>query len=110
MAAGEGRAGVHPRGLELDLGLVTPSVAGPKRPQDRIELKGVKANLRSAVTGTARRAGADPAKAVARLATGDVPMTDGDVVIAAITSCTNTSNPGVMMAAGWWPRRPSSGA
>ncbi len=91
--------------LELDLGTVTPSVAGPRRPQDRVELKGVKANLRSAVTGTARRAGADPAKAVAHLAAGDVPMNDGDVVIAAITSCTNTSNPGVMVAAGLVAKR-----
>ena len=84
--------------LELDLGTVTPSLAGPRRPQDRLELKAVRANLRSAVTAAPRKAGATAA--IAKLPGGDVPMHDGDVVIAAITSCTNTSNPGVMVAAG----------
>ena len=95
--------GVEPtftESLELDISTVTPSVAGPSRPQDRVELKGVKQNLRSAVAGTVRRAGASADKAVAKLPAGDVKLTDGDVVIAAITSCTNTSNPNVMVAAG----------
>ena len=84
--------------VELDLGTVTPSVAGPRRPQDRIELKGVRQSFRNAFGDALKK---DPAKpAVAHLSGGDVPMTHGDVVIAAITSCTNTSNPGVMVAAG----------
>jgi aconitate hydratase len=79
--------------LELDLATVVPSLAGPKRPQDRIELPQVKENF-LATLGAAERS---------------VPITmdgektsvgDGSVVIAAITSCTNTSNPSVMVAAG----------
>jgi aconitate hydratase len=128
--------------VELDLATIMPSVAGPRRPQDRIELRGVKQNLRSALvdvfkknigesatprldrwsaeapitskantpsTGrnedehaaaTSEHLKDEKSTAVARLPRGDVEMTHGDVVIAAITSCTNTSNPGVMMAAG----------
>jgi aconitate hydratase len=124
--------------VELDLGTVTPSVAGPSRPQDRIELRSVKQSFRSALVDTFKKSvgpSATPrldrwsaeapvangkgtttqdateaattehlkdslATAVAHLAGGDVEMTHGDVVIAAITSCTNTSNPGVMVAAG----------
>ena len=83
--------------LELELGTVEPSLAGPKRPQDRVALAGVPAGFAAALTDM----------------TGghkDVPVTgtggpgfvlrDGAVVIAAITSCTNTSNPSVMLAAG----------
>ncbi len=81
--------------LELDMGTVVPSLAGPKRPQDRVDLTEVddvfakdmaetykKANTRVAVEGK------------------DFDIGDGDVMIAAITSCTNTSNPGVLVAAG----------
>ncbi|MFN0104346.1 MAG: aconitate hydratase AcnA [Bryobacteraceae bacterium] len=71
--------------LELELSTVVPSLAGPKRPQDRINLPDVKANFLSTL-------GAEPKDA------GTVR--DGAVVIAAITSCTNTSNPSVMVAAG----------
>jgi aconitate hydratase len=71
--------------LELDLAKVNPSMAGPKRPQDRVELPGVRANFHAAFDG-------------ASCATDK--LSDGSVVIAAITSCTNTSNPSVMLAAG----------
>ncbi len=79
--------------LELDLGTVTPSLAGPKRPQDRIDLPDVKANFLSGLGAAPRETtmGSNGATATIR---------DGAVVIAAITSCTNTSNPSVMMAAG----------
>ncbi len=84
--------------LEMDLSTVEPSVAGPKRPQDRIAL----ASLKSAFTGLMDKSVADGgfAKGAAALHTGDTPIKHGDIAIAAITSCTNTSNPGVMLAAG----------
>src|SRR5579863_3715978 len=79
--------------LELDLGAVVPSMAGPKRPQDRINLPDVKKNFLDTLT-TAQKS--------AEIATNGSKSTiqDGSVVIAAITSCTNTSNPSVMIAAG----------
>jgi aconitate hydratase len=109
--------------LELDLGTVEPSLAGPKRPQDRVPLSKAKAMYREAlsadlaklaVTGTAaatKSGGARPAAAVAeqgdendgaKVEYGGQTFTlrHGAVVIAAITSCTNTSNPSVMLAAG----------
>jgi aconitate hydratase len=128
--------------LELDLATVMPSVAGPRRPQDRIELRGVKQNFRSALVdffkkevgesatprldrwnaeapvssatvvpahgrsedeksaATAEHIKGSKSTAVAHLKDGDIRMTHGDVVVAAITSCTNTSNPSVMIAAG----------
>jgi len=84
--------------LEMDLSTVEPSVAGPKRPQDRIAL----ASLKSAFTGLMDKPLADGgyAKGAAALHSGDTPIKHGDIAIAAITSCTNTSNPGVMLAAG----------
>ncbi|TXH72511.1 aconitate hydratase AcnA [Thiobacillus sp.] len=84
--------------LELDLATVEPSVAGPKRPQDRIAL----ASLKSAFTGLMDKPVAEGGygKGAATLHTGDTPIRHGDIAIAAITSCTNTSNPGVMLAAG----------
>ncbi len=79
--------------LSLDLAKVVPSLAGPKRPQDRIELSDVKSNF---LTGLV-----DSQKSVAFQVNGHKEkMEDGAVVIAAITSCTNTSNPSVMVAAG----------
>jgi aconitate hydratase len=72
--------------LELDLAAVTPSMAGPKRPQDRVELHAVPKNFREAFPN-AGKANANQ-------------VSNGAVVIAAITSCTNTSNPSVMLAAG----------
>jgi len=72
--------------LALDLAQVTPSMAGPKRPQDRVELGGVKKNFHDAFPGAGK--------------SSETAVGDGAVVIAAITSCTNTSNPSVMLAAG----------
>jgi aconitate hydratase len=128
--------------LSLDLASVVPSVAGPSRPQDRVELRSVKQSFRSALVDTFKKSVGESATprldrwsseapvtaktttpstgrnedersaavaehihdekstAVAHLPRGDIRMTHGDVVIAAITSCTNTSNPGVMIAAG----------
>jgi aconitate hydratase len=86
-------APVYSDTLELDLSTVVPSLAGPKRPQDRIELPDVKKNFLSAL-GTAQRSA--PVTVNGKSGT----MRDGAVAIAAITSCTNTSNPGVLIAAG----------
>ena len=83
--------------IELDLGSVQPSIAGPKRPQDRVALADADTAFESAVkTYTTDR----NKKAVVKSATEDFEIGHGAVVIAAITSCTNTSNPSVMMAAG----------
>jgi len=89
--------------LELDLSSVTPSLAGPKRPQDRIDLDRVKSTFTSlfakpvADNGFAKK----PADLAKRFKTSDgIDIASGDVLIAAITSCTNTSNPGVLLAAG----------
>jgi aconitate hydratase len=79
--------------LELDLGDVVPSLAGPRRPQDRINLPEVKKNF---LTGL----GETPRKVTAGSNGTSMELQDGSVVIAAITSCTNTSNPNVMIAAG----------
>ena len=83
--------------LELDLGTVEPSIAGPKRPQDRVALKDAKAGF---ANGLAVLAGDTSAEAEAAVAGAEYALHHGDVVIAAITSCTNTSNPGVMIGAG----------
>ncbi len=80
--------------LELDLGTVEPTVAGPKRPQDRVALRQAKASFTKVVEGTT-------AKKVAVRNNGDsFELSSGAVVIAAITSCTNTSNPSLMLGAG----------
>ncbi len=79
--------------LELDLSTVVPSLAGPKRPQDRINLPGVKQNFLDAL-------GRDPKTVTIGANGSSAKMGDGSVVIAAITSCTNTSNPSVLVAAG----------
>jgi aconitate hydratase len=84
--------------LELDLGAVEPSIAGPKRPQDRIGLKRAKEAWAAALPGLIQGGGAGEA---AVRSNGDAyTLRHGSVVIAAITSCTNTSNPAVMVAAG----------
>src|SRR5215469_3093539 len=77
--------------LTLDLGTVEPSLAGPKRPQDRVPLSQAKESFEKALPSLMK-----PAKAVS----GNGHLHQGSVVIAAITSCTNTSNPSVMLAAG----------
>ena len=80
--------------LELNLGTVEPTVAGPKRPQDRVALKNAKSSFTKVVEGA-------PAKEVAVKNNGDAfQRSSGAVVIAAITSCTNTSNPSLMLGAG----------
>lgn len=90
--------------LELDLGLVEPSLAGPKRPQDRVPLKSAKTIYNAAYKKMADERKQNNASATGKTtATVDgtsFPVEDGAVVIAAITSCTNTSNPAVLMAAG----------
>jgi aconitate hydratase len=82
--------------LELDLSQVEPSLAGPKRPQDRIALSAASGTF-SEILGSAAPGGAP--------AGDDHALTDGDVVIAAITSCTNTSNPSVLIGAGLVARK-----
>jgi aconitate hydratase len=95
--------------LELDLATVGPSVAGPKRPQDRIELGRLKEEFASAFSKPVAengfgRTGAELGRAFpAGAPAGD--LHHGDVLIAAITSCTNTSNPSVMLAAGLLARK-----
>jgi aconitate hydratase A / 2-methylisocitrate dehydratase len=84
--------------LELDLGSVEPSIAGPKRPQDRIALKRAKAAWAAALPALVQGAGGG--EAVVRSNGDRYTLRHGAVVIAAITSCTNTSNPSVMVAAG----------
>ena len=100
---------VYSTDLELNLGDVSPSVAGPKRPQDRIRLPDLKEKFLTALDKPVKENGFDKkdarnAHAVVTL-NGKTPKTDvdlkhGSVLIAAITSCTNTSNPSVMVAAG----------
>jgi aconitate hydratase len=80
--------------LALDLGQVHPSMAGPKRPQDRVELAGMKQNFTSAFKDLS------PKCAKTEIDGHPVEFGNGAVVIAAITSCTNTSNPSVLVAAG----------
>jgi len=85
--------------LELDMSTVEPSIAGPKRPQDRISLRKADASFRDHLpVYTEGRSGSGSANA--DLDGTPVEITDGAVLIAAITSCTNTSNPAVMVAAG----------
>src|SRR5690606_5398799 len=89
--------------IELDLGTVTPSLAGPKRPQDRIELGSMKETFTSLFSLPVQKNGfnKDPADLARSYDTGNgLSLKNGDVLIAAITSCTNTSNPSVLLAAG----------
>ncbi|HVS75289.1 MAG TPA: aconitate hydratase AcnA [Steroidobacteraceae bacterium] len=95
--------------LELDLGTVEPSLAGPRRPQDRVPLKSARSIYEShakkaAEERAARDAGAQ-GKAQVTLGGSSFELTDGAVLIAAITSCTNTSNPSVMLGAGLLARK-----
>ncbi|MGA2548757.1 MAG: aconitate hydratase AcnA [Burkholderiaceae bacterium] len=89
--------------LELDLGTVAPSVAGPKRPQDRIEIGNVKKTFQTLFSKPVAENGFNKAAAELRkpfLNKDGVEVHNGDILIAAITSCTNTSNPSVLLAAG----------
>ncbi|MBK6644769.1 MAG: aconitate hydratase AcnA [Anaerolineales bacterium] len=92
--------------LELDMGTVVPSLAGPKRPQDRVALTDMQDTFRKALTAPVKDRGYElSGEALTREAAfgangGLQKMKHGAVVIAAITSCTNTSNPSVLVAAG----------
>ena len=103
--------------LELDMGTVVPAIAGPKRPQDRIDLTAAGAAWRETLRNTFGRSGTDQTSGGGGTATATATatskhtasvtydgttfdLTDGAVCIAAITSCTNTSNPSVMVGAG----------
>jgi aconitate hydratase len=93
----------YSRVIRLDLATVAPSLAGPKRPQDRIEIGRVKQGFTELFSAPAAANGFNQpvAKLAAPVATADGgTVKNGDVLIAAITSCTNTSNPGVLLAAG----------
>ncbi|WP_109797147.1 MULTISPECIES: aconitate hydratase AcnA [Novosphingobium] len=81
--------------LELDLGTVVPSLAGPKRPQDRVSLPDVDDVFNADMVNVYKKA-----QTRVPVEGKDFDIGDGDVTIAAITSCTNTSNPGVLVAAG----------
>jgi len=117
---------VYSSALELDMSTVEPALAGPKRPQDRIDLSGMKAQWREDLVNTFGKANPaavgtisewEDAKGPVGDETGEddrvlvdydgqrFSLTDGDVVIAAITSCTNTSNPSVMVGAGLVARK-----
>jgi hypothetical protein len=99
---------VYSETIELDLATVEPSLAGPRRPQDRVALGDVKTSFATALPGlrkgvkTASTASGGGAAVAEAVSTG---LEDGSVVIAAITSCTNTSNPNVMIAAGLVAKR-----
>ncbi len=95
----DGTEPVFSQTIELDLSTVVPSIAGPARPQDLVTLAGAGASYRTAL-------GRDQRSAVATLSDGSsTALEDGAVVVAAITSCTNTSNPEVMVAAGLLAQR-----
>jgi len=86
--------------LSLDINTVVASISGPKRPQDRIALRDSKESFTTAVQGIKTEAGLKSTAINTRINDQDVCIDDGAVVIAAITSCTNTSNPSVMLGAG----------
>ncbi len=87
--------------LSLDLGTVVASLAGPKRPQDRVPLTGLASHFPQALAALKQeRSIPDSGPAKTRIDGKDVEIGDGSIVLAAITSCTNTSNPSVMLGAG----------
>ena len=86
--------------LELDLGTVEPSLAGPRRPQDRVALSGAAKSFAAELPKLAGKTDGALAERKVAVAGANYEIKDGHVVIAAITSCTNTSNPSVMLAAG----------
>ncbi|MDP6864139.1 MAG: aconitate hydratase AcnA [Candidatus Poseidoniaceae archaeon] len=89
--------------LELDLSTVEPALAGPKRPQDRVDLSAMATHFVETLSNEVGHQGHGIAKedlSNSALIDDEYDLNHGDVVIAAITSCTNTSNPGVMLAAG----------
>ena len=96
---------VYTAQLELDLSTVVPAMAGPKRPQDRILLTDMKSQWEHDMATSLSPDRPAGAEAVVEHDGETFDLEDGDVVIAAITSCTNTSNPDVMMAAGLLARK-----
>ena len=84
--------------LELDMSIVEPNLAGPKRPQDRVLLSEAKTGFVGAMDKEFKQA--DTLSQRYKVEGSNFDLGHGDVVIAAITSCTNTSNPSVMIAAG----------
>ena len=90
--------------LELDLSTVEPSIAGPKRPQDRVALKDASSAFKTELTKSLG-VPANDVDVHAKVGDRNFTITHGDVVIAAITSCTNTSNPYVLVAAGLVARK-----
>jgi aconitate hydratase len=90
--------------LELDLGTVVPSLAGPKRPQDRVSLKDAASAFKAELT-KGLGVPANDVNLSVKVEGKNYELTHGDVVIAAITSCTNTSNPSVLVAAGLVARK-----
>jgi len=91
---------VYSEYIELDMSTVVPSLAGHKRPQDRIALTESKAKYQETVEAVKAEAGITTKPVKTTINGQDVTIQDGAVVIAAITSCTNTSNPSVMLGAG----------
>ena len=91
--------------LELDMGTVEPSMAGPKRPQDRVALSGIAAGFSKDLAGGVMGVPGDAPDLRVPVAGANYDLGHGDVVIAAITSCTNTSNPYVLVAAGLVARK-----
>lgn len=96
----EANEAVYSEYLELDLASVVPSIAGPKRPQDRIELSNSKASFTQDIQKYS-----DVVSKPSQVADREYSIDNGIVAIASITSCTNTSNPSVMMAAGLLARK-----
>ena len=90
--------------LELDLSTVEPSMAGPKRPQDRVALKDIASSFKADLT-KGLGVPANEANVSVKVEGKNYELTHGDIVIAAITSCTNTSNPSVLVAAGLVARK-----
>ena len=88
--------------LTLDLSTVEPSLAGPRRPQDRVPLRSARASFREALAAAGTP---EPRSVPVSLGGQEVTLSEGAVTIAAITSCTNTSNPSVMVAAGLLAKR-----
>jgi len=93
--------------LELDISTVLPSLAGPKRPQDRVLLSDAASAFKAQLAGDFGKAGHEADRTPVNVAEGETAFDvgHGDVVIAAITSCTNTSNPSVLIAAGLVARK-----
>lgn len=95
--------------LELDLDTVVPSLAGPKRPQDRVALTEIASGfMKDLASETGFKVKADEANKAQTIDNHNFTITHGDVMIAAITSCTNTSNPSVLIAAGLVAKKANS--